>query len=469
DPGPSKTPTREPRGDRVVLRLRERVGVKDRVFRTSSGEIGGLAADAVAGRALARPVPLSATLTGAAGERPRLVLRGDGEEAAVVGEAVLERARTAALTVDKARQALGALGGTPYELVDLEFRVEGSVFMAVGDLKALRRRAVAELDERRLARRRRTAAGPAAAPLAAATVVSTPAEHGSAPTPPSVGGGSSAKPKPSVVLRLRPGEDPFTWRHVDAVCFDLRTGDNLTALAAATARARERGVGVRVRSPEILFDADAAWARATAALPWDAVYARHPAALGWSDIALLEYPLAGLNAVAAHRLSPAGVVASPELSLDELRRFAAILSDTADDTAGADQDAPGPAPLLELLVFGREQVLISRDTLGAAEGVAGLGSQSPATPQTALLTDAKDFVFPVAIAPGETRIFNARVTNLCGHLGELAEVGAGGCIVVQADLSPDERDGFAAAGLEGLAHFDDRGRHTTGHLFRGVV
>ena len=61
------------------------------------------------------------------------------------------------------------------------------------------------------------------------------------------------------------------------------------------------------------------------------------------------------------------------------------------------------------------------------------------------------------------------MTNLCGHLAELAAAGVGGLIVVQADLSGDERRAFARDGLAGLAAFDDRERFTTGHLYRGVA
>ena len=461
---------------RIVLRLRERVGPKDRVFRTASGEIGQFAADAIAARALARPVPLSATLSGAAGERPRLALRGDGEEVTVEGEAPLAQARTAALTPDKARRALGALGGTPYELVELDFRVEAGVFLAVGQLKELRRRAVGELDERRLARRRRAPAAPAAATAPPGLSRKAPgADRGAnvevrRPEPPQ---------KPSVVLRLRPDQEPVDW-DVDAVCFDLRVSDDPVAIREAATRARERGVGVRVRSPEILFDADAAWARAVGALHWDTVYARHPAALEWSGSVLLEYPLAGLNALAARRLAPAGVVASPELSLVELGRFVAVLNGA---TEGVGQrrgpEVTSTERALELLVFGREQVLVSRDTLGDAEGVAAFPmiATKPVTGATssscggvlrATLTDTKGFVFPALIAPGETRLFNARVTNLCRSLDELVTAGATGFIVEQRDLTPAEREAFVRDRLTGLGRFDRGTRFTTGHLYRGV-
>ena len=64
----------------------------------------------------------------------------------------LAPARTAGLTADKARRAIAALGGTPYELGEFEFAVDDGLFLGVGDLKELRRAAVAALDERRLRR-----------------------------------------------------------------------------------------------------------------------------------------------------------------------------------------------------------------------------------------------------------------------------------------------------------------------------
>ena len=158
-------------GTRIVLRLHERVSVKDRVFRTSSGLSDAFAAAAVAGRTLARPIALAAVLSGRRGERPRLQVSAAGHQAAAQGDAVLEQARTAALSADKARRAIGALGGTPYELGEFEFAVDDDVFLGVGDLKSLRRAALAALDERRLARRSRPrarAAGPAGRHLAPA-------------------------------------------------------------------------------------------------------------------------------------------------------------------------------------------------------------------------------------------------------------------------------------------------------------
>ena len=112
---------------------------------------------------------------------------------------------------------------------------------------------------------------------------------------------------------------------------------------------------------------------------------------------------------------------------------------------------------------------MSRDTLGLTEGLVVTTARGPAAPVALTLTDARGYAFPVLVAAGETRIFNAAVTNLCGHLGELVAAGVGGLVVVPSDMSAAERRAFARDGLAGLAAFDDRERFTTGHLFRGVA
>jgi putative protease len=437
-------------GKRVVLRLPERVSIKDRVFRTSSGLMDLFAADAVAGRVLARPIALDAVLSGRRGEPPRLQVSAAGETATATGGAVLEAARTAALSADKARRAIGALGGTPYELEDFDFAVDDDVFLGVGDLKALRRAALAALDERRLAGRRRAVpAAPLGTPLAPAAAALAPAI--AAPRAPVA--------RPAVVVRLRPGEQMHGVGQVDAVCLDLRSGDDPRLVARAATALRRGGLQVRARSPEVLFDADETWARAMAAIGWDAVYARHVAALSWAPRVFLEYPLQGLNSRAVALYGADGVVCPPELALADVARLA--------------------GGVVEALVFGREQVLVSRDTLGIAEALvdapgassapAAAGAAAAASAPVALtLTDARGYAFPVLVAPGETRIFNSRVTNLCGHSADLAAAGVGGVVVVQSDMSDDERRAFARSGPAGLAAFDDRERFTTGHLYRGV-
>ncbi len=146
----------------VTLRVRERVAVKDRLFRLAAADTDELARDLVAGRTVLRPAPLRMTLSGVVGGPLRLTVSlGDGEEpgepVSVASASALAPARTVSLNEVRARDALGALGGTPYALAELEVDLPDAAFLAVSELKDLRRRAVAALDERRLAARRRQA------------------------------------------------------------------------------------------------------------------------------------------------------------------------------------------------------------------------------------------------------------------------------------------------------------------------
>ena len=375
------------------------MSVKDRVFRTSSGELEAFAADAVAGRVLARPVALAAVLSGASGERPRLQVSAAGETATATGEAALEPARTAALSADKARRAIGALGGTPYELDDFSFAVEGR--------RVPRRRRPQGAAPRRPGRTRRAAPGGVAAGCARRRRRAPP---------------RSARPPP----RGPPPRRARRWRGRSSCCacapvsrsYGLgRSTPPASTCVAKTIRARRRaaaalrrsGVQVRARSPEVLFDADEPWAQAIAAI---AGMASTPAM--WRPFVgrpgAPRVPLQGLELAGRRALSRRGALCSPELDARRCSRAS-------------------PDASVEVLVFGREQVLVSRDTLGADRGPGRRPRRRPPAGGRAgvslTLTDAKGYAFPVEVAAGETRIFNSRVTNLCGHTADLAAAGVG--------------------------------------------
>lgn len=436
----------------VTLRAHERVAVKDRFFRLAAAEAGELAQDLITGRVALRPVVVRMRLDGEEGAPARLtVTPADGAgEVVVAATTALASARTAALTAARAREALGALGGTPYSLGDFEFAVADGVFMPVGELKDLRRRALAELDDRRISSNRRARRSLA------------PGPRGGVP--------SGARRRlggrqVGVVVLVRPGERPLVAPGVSALCLDLRPDDPLAAVTAAAEELRAAGLPLRVRLPEILFDADEEWWRAILALPWQSVYTRHlgvvdalspaPGASASEVPFILEYPLQGLNsgvAPAAACLAgrmPQAVVVSPEASLDDITALAL-----------------GPAGL-EILAFGRQQLLHTRDQLGRAEGLV----EPPAAAQhvALVLTDVKGYEFPASVDYGGSRLFNARVTNLAPNLDDLAAAGVCGLLVVQSDLDRAERAAFAKGGLSALAPLASRERSTTGHLFRGVA
>ena len=462
---PIRVPELPPRGEgltqdgqRLVLRLRERAAVKDRLFRLSAAEADSFAQDLIASRSVLRPVRLHAILEGRIGGPALLrltVIDRESDESSprvsVESQALLQPAQTAALDEVKARAALGAFGGTPYSLDSLDYQVESGAFLPVAGLKDLRRRAVAELDGLRSAAWRR--ASSAARPLVALEAVSLP--HRAADSPlPSLSTRPHAEAHVPVVLRLRLDEEPIVAPGVAVLCLDLSGHESPALVAARIGELSSSRLPVRCRPPEVLFDADHGWWRAVAGLPWQAVYARHAAHLQAGAPAILEYPLQGLNAELARRLRPAAVVASPEASRDEIAELAAVLGDEQ------------PAMVVEALAFGRQQVLVTRDQLGLAEGLLGTEAESVAE---LTLVDGKEYAFPVSTTTAGTRIFNARLTNCAPFLAELEEAGVAAAVVVQADMLPAERRAFEAGGIIALGRFATRERSTSGHLFRGVL
>jgi hypothetical protein len=364
----------------------------------------------------------------------------------VVGDEPLREAKTAPLSVDKARAALGALGGTPYELAELDFAVDGSVFIAVGALKDLRRRALVELDEQRLARQRREATSGAVSASSRAGAIQS---HSSA--------SQSAALAPRMlqtIVSLACDDSPPPVPGVSGWCLNLAGDETPRLITNAITRLRELGGEVRCRPPEILLDGDDVWWRKVAKLSWDSIYARHLVHLEAGLPVIVEYPLQGLNAEVARRLRPRAVVASPEASLDEIAYLARALNDL------------DPPAAVEVVAFARQELLITRDRLGVVEGL--VPDRLPADPLALSLVDGKGYVFRAVVDSRGTRIANARVTNLTGKLHELAAAGVRTIIVDFNDMNVAERNAFATHGVAGLAAFAGRERSTTGHLFRGV-
>ena len=486
-------------GDHVALRVRERVAIKDRLFRLAAADVGRLGHDLQSGRTVLRPTQLTMRLSGAVGSPAQLTVTDEGSgSVTVMTVGPLAAARTSALTEGRARDALGALGGTPYRLANLAYTIDGEVFLPVGDLKDLRRRAVAALDERRLAARRRhiRSAGSrttqdelaASGHRRAKALGASNRQRWAAEAPsisdrqrPASGAPHTTRDRqpaaPPLVLRLRVAEKPLPLPSGAGCCLDLETGDAPDAVAQALDALRAQHLYVRARLPEVLFDADADWLAAILALPWSAVVTRGLAATAQLRTPfVIECPLQGLNALTADvvtRLTgrvPAAITVSPEASLDELCALRTGLSAAANAGVWADvaasPDAAAP-PAIEILAFGRQQVLRTRDRLGRAEGL--YEAPGPHEHIALLLRDAKEYEFPVEVDAGGTRVFNARVTNLASSLAELRAAGVATFIVEQAAMDAAETKAFAAGGLEALASLASRERSTTGHLYRGVA
>ena len=84
----------------LTLRVRERVAVKDRLFRLSAADVGELGRDLATGRVALRPLKLAMRLSGEEGSPAELVVTElvSGAQVAVQTAEPLAAARTAALT-----------------------------------------------------------------------------------------------------------------------------------------------------------------------------------------------------------------------------------------------------------------------------------------------------------------------------------------------------------------------------------
>ncbi|HZN60963.1 MAG TPA: DUF3656 domain-containing protein [Planctomycetota bacterium] len=94
-------------------------------------------------------VAVKAVVSGAAGSPLELELSDGARGFSVKSDRALEVARNRPLTVDYLREQIGRLGTTPFELRELEVRLEGDVILPVSALNELRRQAAAGLERLR--------------------------------------------------------------------------------------------------------------------------------------------------------------------------------------------------------------------------------------------------------------------------------------------------------------------------------
>jgi putative protease len=91
-------------------------------------------------------IAVKAVVSGAAGTPLELDLSDGTRRFAVRSDRPLEAARNRPLTADYLREQIGRLGTTPFELGELDVRLEGDVILPVSALNELRRQAAAGLE-----------------------------------------------------------------------------------------------------------------------------------------------------------------------------------------------------------------------------------------------------------------------------------------------------------------------------------
>lgn len=128
-----------------ALNLR-RIHAGDRVWKTSDPHIDSELAASYDGDQIRFRRPIRATLTASIGSPAKLIFEDAfGHRAEVEDEIASEPAQNRPLTREAAKKQIGRLGGTPFELAELQLELEGELMIPFSRLNDLRRRAVDEL------------------------------------------------------------------------------------------------------------------------------------------------------------------------------------------------------------------------------------------------------------------------------------------------------------------------------------
>ncbi|WP_332450516.1 U32 family peptidase [Methanoculleus sp.] len=386
----------------VRLSVPAPVGEGARVFLTKSADL-----EERAKQVMAKPLPqlaIDLTVTWEDGT-PCLegLLQTGGEPLRVRyrPDLRMEPARNRPLTGEQIAEQLEKTGGTPFTVRNLDLRYPGGLFTPLGELNRVRRSFLERVEEAVLAARRPDPDAVQAARFRAETAVS------------------------GLTRAAGPGREPRL--PSVAVYTDTLEG------AGAAVRAGARTVYIEVATPEILEAAAAVCREANADLVW-----KWPSITrqGFLDTAAPLLPSlydAGVRGVMVSGTGAADAVRRAEPRLDLYgaaglnvwnHRTAAELAPLflrctaspelpAADLAGL-AAAVGDAPLLEVLVQGNIEAMVTEDRLAAAfEADRFLG-----------LEDQRKRVFPLRRdGEGRTYIANAVETSLIDHLPDIAAMG----------------------------------------------
>ena len=145
-PGEKLTELRFGYGDVNFLRVR----VGDKIWKTNDPELDKRLRQSFAGDAPRFHRPVEMEVHGLAGKPLTLIVRDESGHVAKVESAMpLAKAEKLPLSVEKLREQLGRLGGTPFKLGELKNFLSGEVLVPVSELNRLRREVVAELEKLR--------------------------------------------------------------------------------------------------------------------------------------------------------------------------------------------------------------------------------------------------------------------------------------------------------------------------------
>lgn len=424
-------------GEKIVIPVQGAIRTGDRVFKTSDAALQAQAAATFRSPRESLQIPLRAILTVRRGAPAHLVFEDPaGLQGSATGTVLASQADKRALTEDEVREHLGRLGNTPFKLAELVLMADPDTLVPWSELNALRRAALAQLEEAEVARRRPTAEQARAARVRVREVlreregrlpVARPASPAGLPALTVAIGGLEAldgvlAARPERVIlsgeRFQPAEAAF-----------YRTAE----VAEAARRCRAAGAALSLGFPRIIRRGEMERAASLAEEVSLLAGEERPAALLVGNLGLLhrlnadrrgeadatlpalhaDWPLNLFNSESLVLLAEEGVAEatlSPELTLAEVEEVI----------------ARSPIPC-ELLVHGPLELMVSEYcALGAVVGgrAPGHACKRPCRAHQVGLRDRLGLVFPLRMdASCRMHVANPKELCLVEHLPALVSAG----------------------------------------------
>jgi putative protease len=445
-------------GEEAIIAGEAAMHPGDRVFKTYDGQLMSRALESF--RQPQRRIPLRVKVTAVVGEP--LVLEAadpDNNRCRVATEFIGQVAERRPLTQDLVYQQLNRLGNTVFCLDQLEFDLAPDVIIPVSELNQVRRKMVAELEEKRLTRARGPEVSQAEFRERLRKAPEMDSRPGKTKTRATI---EAAQKESSRNTRNKPMSENTQTTEVSAAVvsqlprLSVAVGDLASAWAALVAGAdqiylpevsfrskaradrhlldkliesgRQRKVRLLATLPRIMAETDRERVQRRIE-EWEKVTREGASNLGWlvgnpGGIELLlnqpktllyaDYPLNCFNTDAVQTLLQLGltqVTLSPELNYEQLKAFAFK-----------------PAAL-EVIVHGSWPLMVSEHcVVGAVRGRRATDQpcQGPCPGQNFYLKDRLGFLFPVEMDENcRMYLYNPKVLDLIDNLDRLTYLGFG--------------------------------------------
>ena len=458
-------------GQEVSFALSGKVHEHDRAFKVYDAALMEKARAYYTHGSPLRRVPLSARVTAETGQPLRIFLTDvDGNTASAQTEFLAEPARKRPLTRETVAKQIERLGSSVFSLEDLTTEITGEVMVPVSEINEARRKAVAELSEKRLAKFRRP-------PLAR---VAIPEEETTEQKPHR---GKSAVAELIVAADTYEQAQAAYEAGADGVLFGgdsyrhqlLRASDYEAVWKLAEQKLRN----IYFATPRIARECDLKYFvelfPALEDTPPDELYVGN---IGLWEFARervsfplhIDYSLIAFNHLTLdfwREQGAAGVTLSPELTLEQVRELA----------------MRSKVPL-ECLVHGPLELMVSEYcTMGSFLGGAGeKRCTMPCQKGHFSLRDRKDIDFPLVTDQFcHMHVLNSRPLSMLPHAAEFAPMGVARLRIEGKALAPERIAELVRAyrsvmrmsaaelseAAEEIAAIEGK-TVTRGHYFRGV-